>query len=407
MLLPQNFDLQAELAKCKTTDDLTGKNGLVQRLLGNMLGQMLQKEMDEHLGYEKHSPEGHHSGNSRNGRTKKNLKSNYGEIELEVPRDRNSEFEPIVIKKHQRSISSFDDKIISMYAKGMTVRDIQSHIQELYGVEMSPAMVSNITEKVVEVATEWQARPLHTVYPVVFFDAIHYKVKDGGKVVSKAAYTCLGINNEGKKDILGLWIGESEGAKFWLKICTELQSRGVKDILIACIDGLKALPDAIRAVFPEVKIQLCVIHMIRNSIKYIPTKHVKEFMAELKEVYGAATLDLAEQNLEVLQKKWINSYPLAVKPWETHWHNIKTFFEFPIAIRRIIYTTNAVESLHRQFRKVTKNKAVFPSDEALFKMLFLAARDVSKKWSLPLKEWKSAISYLALAFGDRLDIAIS
>lgn len=405
MSLPNNFDLQAELAKCKTADDLTGKNGLIQRLIGGMLEQMLQKEMDEHLGYEKHSPEGHHSGNSRNGRTKKTLKSNYGKIELEVPRDRNSEFEPIAVKKRQRSISSFDDKIISMYAKGMTTRDIQSHIQELYGVEMSPAMISNITEKVVDVAIEWQSRTLQSVYPIVFFDAIHYKVKDGGKVVSKAAYTCLGIDVDGKKDILGLWIGESEGAKFWLKICTELQNRGVKDILIACIDGLKALPDAISAVFPEVRIQLCVIHMIRNSIKFIPIKYSKEFMSDLKDIYGSTTLDLAEQNLQRLQEKWNSNYPLAVKPWIFHWENIKTFFDFATPIRRIIYTTNAVESLHRQFRKVTKNKAIFPSDEALFKMLFLAARDVSKKWTLPIREWKTAISHLALAYGDRLGIA--
>lgn len=404
MSLPQNFDLQAELAKCKTADDLTGKNGLVQRLIGGLLEQMLQKEMDGHLGYEKYSPEGHHSGNARNGHTKKSIKSNYGEIKVEVPRDRNSEFEPVVVKKHQRSISSFDDKIISMYAKGMTTRDIQSHIQELYGFEMSPAMVSNITEKVIEVATDWQGRPLQSVYPIIFFDAIHYKVKEGGKVVSKAAYTCLGIDVEGKKDILGLWIGESEGAKFWLKVCSELHNRGVKDILIACIDGLKALPDAIKAVFPEVKIQLCIIHMIRNSMKYIPTKYSKEFMADLKGVYGATTVELAEQKLEEVRGKWDSHYPLAVRPWIAHWDNIKTYFEFSGPIRRIIYTTNAVESLHRQFRKVTKNKAIFPTDEALFKMLFLAARDVSKKWSLPLREWKTVISFLALAYGERLGL---
>jgi len=404
MSIPNNFDLQTELAKCKTADDLTGKNGLIQRLIGGMLEQMLQKEMDEHLGYEKHSPEGHLSGNNRNGRGKKTVKSNYGDIELEVPRDRNSEFEPIAVKKRQRSIGSFDDKIISMYAKGMTTRDIQSHIQELYGCEMSPTMISNITDKVVEIATDWQARPLQSVYPIVFFDAIHYKVKEGGKVVSKAAYTCLGIDLEGKKDILGLWIGESEGAKFWLKVCTELHNRGIKDILIACIDGLKALPDSIRTVFPEVKIQLCVIHMIRNSMKYVPTKYAKEFMADLKEVYGASTIELAEQNLKKVQERWDSAYPLAIKPWITHWENIRTFFEFSGPIRRIIYTTNAVESLHRQFRKVTKNKAIFPTDEALFKMLFLAARDVSKKWSLPIREWKTAISYLAIAYGERLGL---
>lgn len=398
------FDLKAELAKCKTAEDLTGKNGLVQRLVGDMLQQMLQKEMDEHLGYEKHSPDGHHSGNSRNGHTKKKVKSNYGPVELEVPRDRAGEFEPIVVKKHQRTISSFDDKIISMYARGMTTRDIQAHMHELYGVEMSPAMISNITDKVIDVATDWQSRLLQSVYPFVFFDAIHYKVKESGKVISKAAYTCLAIDNEGKKDILGLWVGEAEGAKFWLKICTELQNRGIKDILVACIDGLKGLPDAIKSVFPQVNVQLCIIHMIRNSIKYIPHKNSKEFMGDLKTIYRATTLEAACQALEKLQTKWESSYPLAVKPWIVHWENVKTFFDFPESIRRIIYTTNAVESLHRQFRKVTKNKAVFPTDEALLKMLFLAARDISKKWTMPHREWKTVISYLSIAFGERLGL---
>lgn len=404
MSLPHKFDLQAELAKCRTAEDLTGKNGLVQRLIGGLLEQMLQKEMDEHLGYEKHSSKGNLSGNSRNGVSKKNLKSNYGSLDIELPRDRNSDFVPITVKKHQRSISSFDDKIISMYAKGMTTRDIQSHIQELYGFEMSPAMISNITDKVVEVAIEWQARPLQSVYPIVFFDAIHYKVREDGKIVSKAAYTCLGIDHEGKKDILGLWIGESEGAKFWLKICTELNNRGVQDIFIACIDGLKSLPDAIKAVFPEVKIQLCIIHMIRNSMKYIPTKYAKEFVVDLKKIYGASILEEAEKQREQLYEKWNSKYPLAVNPWIVHWDHIKTFFEFSGPIRRIIYTTNAVESLHRQFRKVTKNKALFPTDQALFKMLFLAARDVSKKWNLPIREWKTVISYLSIAYGKRLGL---
>lgn len=404
MTLSKNFDLQAELAKCKTAEDLAGKNGLIKRLIGGMLEQMLQKEMEEHLGYQKHSPSGHHSGNSRNGHSKKTLKSHYGEIELEIPRDRNSEFEPIAVKKHQRSISDFDNKIISMYAKGMTTRDIQAHVEELYGFEISPAMISNITDKIVEVATDWQARQLQPVYPIVFFDAIHYKVKENGKIISKAAYTCLGIDNEGKKDVLGLWIGESEGAKFWLKVCSELNNRGVKDILIACIDGLKALPDAIRSIFPDVKIQLCVIHMIRNSIKFIPTKYAKEFTGDLKAIYGATTLELAEKNLEKLSEKWDERYPLAVKPWVTHWDNVRTFYEFPAPIRRIIYTTNAVESLHRQFRKVTKSKAVFSTDESLFKMLFLAFRDVSKKWTMPVREWKTVVSYLALAYGERLGL---
>jgi transposase-like protein len=404
MTTPQEFDLKTELKKCKTADDLMGKNGLLQRLIGGILEQLLQNEMDEHLGYEKHSPEGDLSGNSRNGKTKKTVRSNYGNVDLEIPRDRNGDFEPIAVKKHQRNISSFDDKIISMYAKGMTVRDIQSHVQELYGANLSPALIANITEKVMESATEWQARSLQKVYPIVFFDAIHYKVKENGKVISKASYTCLGIDIEGKKDVLGIWIGHAEGAKFWLKVCTELQNRGVKDILIACIDGLKGLPDAIKTAFPEVEIQLCIIHMIRNSIKYIPHNSSKEFMMDLKDIYKVSTEEIAYQNLEKLQKKWESKYALAVKPWFVHWDNIKTFFAFPEQIRRLIYTTNAVESVHRQLRKVTKNKAVFPTDESLVKMLFLAVRDVSKKWTMPLQEWKTIISHLSIAYGDRLGL---
>lgn len=400
----QDFDLKAELKKCKTADDLTGKNGLLQRLIGGILEQLLQNEMDEHLGYEKHSPIGDHSGNSRNGKSKKTLKSQYGDVELEIPRDRNGDFEPIAVKKHQRSISSFDDKIISMYAKGMTVRDIQTHVQELYGADLSPSLISNITDKVVELAVDWQGRPLQKIYPIIFFDAIHYKVKENGRIMSKASYTCLGIDLEGKKDVLGIWVGEAEGAKFWLKVCTELQNRGVKDVFIACIDGLKGLPDAIKMVFPKIEIQLCIIHMIRNSIKYIPHNSSKEFMADLKNIYKASTEEIAYQNLEKLQKKWEDRYTLAVRPWLVHWENIKTFFAFPEQIRSLIYTTNAVESVHRQLRKVTKSKAVFPTDESLVKMLFLAIRDISKKWTMPIQEWKTIISHLSIVYGDRLDL---
>lgn len=396
-----NIDLNAELKKCKTMEDLTGKNGLLQRLLKGMMENLLEQEMEEHLGYEKHSPKGDRSGNTRNGKNAKTVTSSFGPVDIEVPRDRNSEFEPQVVKKRQKDISSFDDKIISMYAKGMTTRDIQSHIQDLYGIEISPTTVSNITNKVVDVALEWQSRPLSSVYAVVFFDAIHYKVKEDGKVICKAAYTCLGIDLEGKKEILGLWVGESEGAKFWLRICTELQNRGTSDILIACIDGLKGLPEAITSVFPEVEIQLCIVHTIRNSMKYVHSKYVKEFLKDLKAVYGAPSEAIALAHREKLQEKWEEKYPLAVKPWINHWENLKTFFAFPDSIRKLIYTTNAVEALHRQFRKVTKNKAVFPSDEALLKMLFLASRDICKKWTMPLRDWKNMISQLTIFFEDR------
>lgn len=397
-----NIDLNAELKKCKTMEDLTGKNGLLQRLLKGMMENLLEQEMEEHLGYEKHSPKGDLSGNTRNGKNVKTVTSSFGLVDIEVPRDRNSDFEPQVVKKRQKDISSFDDKIISMYAKGMTTRDIQSHIQDLYGIEISPTTVSNITNKVVDVALEWQSRPLSSVYAVVFFDAIHYKVKEEGKVTCKAAYTCLGIDFEGKKEILGLWVGESEGAKFWLRICTELQNRGVSDILIACIDGLKGLPEAIMSVFPEVEIQLCIVHTIRNSMKYVHSKYVKEFLKDLKAVYGAPSETIALMHRAKLQEKWEDKYPLAVKPWINHWENLKTFFAFPDSIRKLIYTTNAVEALHRQFRKVTKNKAVFPSDEALLKMLFLASRDICKKWTMPLRDWKNMVSQLSIFFEDRL-----
>jgi transposase-like protein len=379
------IDFGPELSKCKTMEDLCGKNGLVQRLIGNMVEQLLEKEMNEHIGYEKHSTEGNNSGNSRNGKTSKTVQSSYGPFELEVPRDRNSEFEPQLVKKRQRSISSFDDKIISMYAKGMSTRDIQAHVQELYGADISPTAVSHITEKVLDVAKEWQSRPLKKVYPITYFDAIHYKVREGGK-----------------KDVLGLWIGESEGAKFWLRVFSELKNRGVQDIFIACIDGLKGLPDAIKAVFPETEIQLCIIHMIRNSFKYVSSKHAKEFVNDLKLIYRAETEQKAEENLSKLRKKWEEKYPLAVSPWVKHWENVRTFFKFPEEIRRIIYTTNAVESLHRQFRKVTKNRAVFPNDESLFKLLFLTVNGLSAKWTMTVKGWKSCLSQFSILYDARL-----
>lgn len=397
-----NFEIEKELDKCETMEDLTGKNGLFQKLIGGMVEKMLEKEMEEHLGYEKHAIEGNHTGNSRNGKSTKTIQSSHGPIEIHVPRDRESEFDPKLVKKRQKHISSFDEKIISMYAKGMTTRDIQEHIKELYGADISPSMISSITDKVIEVAKEWQSRPLSRVYPIIFFDAIHYKVKEESKVVTKAAYTCLGINIEGHKEILGAWIGESEGAKLWLQVFTELKNRGIEDILIACMDGLKGLPEALQSVFPDTEIQLCIIHMIRNSMKYVPHKYIKEFVQDLKEIYKAPIEEKAERALLSLDEKWGSKYSLAVKPWITHWENLKLYFKFPDEVRRLIYTTNAVESLHRQFRKVTKNKTVFPTDIALLKMLYLAAEGVEKKWTMPVRGWREAISYFGIAYQDRL-----
>jgi len=396
--------LKADLKTAKTYDDLMGKDGAIKKLISSSLEQMLESELTEHLGYERYSPNGKNSGNSRNGKTHKTLKNDNGQIELTVPRDRESTFDPIIVKKYERTIGPIEEKIISMYAKGMTTRDIQTHLTELYGLDVSPTLISNITDKIVHLATEWQNRPLETLYPIVFFDAIHYKVKDeiSRRIVSKAAYTCLAVTLEGKKDLLGLWIGEAEGANFWLGVLTELRNRGVQDILIACIDGLKGFPDAIETIFPKTEIQLCVIHQIRNTLKYIASKDQRAFMQQLKTIYTAPTEEAALEKLTLLEETWGKKYPLALKSWKQNWPNLSTFFKYPQEIRTMIYTTNAVESVHRQFRKVTKARTLFPHDDALKKMLFLAYRDLSKKWANPTPNWAFVISQFSIIFDDRI-----
>jgi transposase-like protein len=394
---------KADLKGAKTYEDLMGKDEAIKKLIAKSLEQMLESKLTEQLGYEKYSPEGKNTGNSRNGKTRKTLKNDKGEIEITVPRDRNGEFDPIIVKKYERTIGPIEDKIISMYAKGMTVRDIQSHIQELYGLDVSATLISNITDKIVHIATEWQNRLLESMYPIVFFDAIHYKVKDESKkVTSKAAYTCLGVEVSGRKDLLGLWVGEAEGANFWLSVLTELKNRGVQDILVACVDGLKGFPDAINTVFPKTEIQLCIIHQIRNTLKYIATKDQKEFMKQLKPVYSAPTEEAALENLNILEENWSKKYSLALKSWKQNWDNLATFFKYPEEIRTVIYTTNAVEAVHRQFRKVTKAKSLFPNDDALKKMLYLAYRDLSKKWTMPIRNWSIVISNFSIMFEERL-----
>lgn len=398
-----SFNVQEEISKCKTMEDIAGKNGLLKRMLKEMTEQILEAEMSDHLGYDKHSSAGKNSGNTRNGRTSKAVHSDFGELELETPRDRNSTFEPELVKKRQTDITNFDEKIISMYAKGMTTRDIQEHVADFYGAAISPTLVSTITDKVLGVSAEWQARPLESVYAVVFFDAIYYKVRSDGKVINKAAYTCLGIDVSGRKDVLGMWIGETEGAHYWRGIMNELKNRGVGDILIACVDGLKGFPDAIKSAFPKTEIQLCIVHMIRNSVKYVGSKYQKEFVADLKLMYRAPSAEKAVYELDRLIQKWGPKYPLAVTPWKNHWEHVSTFFKYSENIRRMIYTTNALEGLHRQLRKVTKNRSLFPNDEALTKILFLAIRDVTKKWTSPVRNWALTISELAVMFADRLD----
>jgi putative transposase len=394
--------LKADLTKAKTYEDLMGKDGAIKKLITSSLETMLETELTEHLGYEKYSTNGKNSGNSRNGKNTKTLKNDQGEIDIAVPRDRNGSFDPVVVKKYERTLGPIEDKIISMYAKGMSTRDIQSHIQEIYGMYMSATLISNMTEKIIDLAKQWQNRILENIYPIVFFDAIHYKVQDEGKVVTKAAYTALGVDINGKKDLLGLWVGQAEGAHFWLNIMTELKNRGVEDILISCIDGLKGFPDAINTVFPKTEIQLCVIHLIRATLKYIAWKDMKAFMKDLKKVYGATTEEAALMELENLESVWGKKYPLPVKTWKQNWSNVSTFLKYPEEIRRLIYTTNIVESLHRQFRKVTKSKSVFPNDDSLKKMLFLAYRDISKKWTMALRDWSIVISHFSVIFNDRL-----
>ena len=394
--------LKADLTKAKTYEDLMGRDGAIKKLITSSLETMLETELTEHLGYEKYSANGKNSGNSRNGKNSKTLKNDQGEIDIAVPRDRNGSFDPVVVKKYERTLGPIEDKIISMYAKGMSTRDIQSHIQEIYGMDMSATLISNMTEKIIDLAKQWQNRILENIYPIVFFDAIHYKVQDEGKVVTKAAYTALGVDINGKKDLLGLWVGQSEGAHFWLNIMTELKNRGVEDILISCIDGLKGFPEAINTVFPKTEIQLCVIHLIRATLKYIAWKDMKVFMKDLKKVYGAATEEAALMELENLESVWGKKYPLPVKTWKQNWSNVSTFLKYPEEIRRLIYTTNIVESLHRQFRKVTKSKSIFPNDDSLKKMLFLAYRDISKKWTMALRDWSIVISHFSVIFDDRL-----
>jgi putative transposase len=394
--------LKADLTKAKTYEDLMGKGGAIKKLITSSLETMLETELTEHLGYEKYSTDGKNSGNSRNGKNTKTLKNDQGEIDIAVPRDRNGSFDPVVVKKYERTLGPIEDKIISMYAKGMSTRDIQSHIQEIYGMDMSATLISNMTEKIIDLAKQWQNRVLENIYPIVFFDAIHYKVQDDGKVVTKAAYTALGVDINGRKDLLGLWVGQAEGAHFWLNIMTELKNRGVEDILISCIDGLKGFPEAINTVFPKTEIQLCVIHLIRATLKYIAWKDMKAFMKDLKKVYGAPTEEAALMELENLESVWGKKYPLPVKTWKQNWSNVSTFLKYPEEIRRLIYTTNIVEALHRQFRKVTKSKTIFPNDDSLKKMLFLAYRDISKKWTMALRDWSIVISHFSVIFNERL-----
>jgi putative transposase len=387
-----------------TPEQITGQNGLIQQLTKRIVETAMNAEMTDHLGYEKHEKTAEPTGNSRNGKSSKKVQTNNGEVEIEIPRDRNGEFEPQLVKKHQKRFDLFDDKIISMYARGMTTRDIQGHLEEIYGVEVSPDLVSKVTSEIMKDVQEWQARPLDPIYPIVYFDAIVVKGRTDGRVSNKSVYTAIGINLEGKKEVLGLWIADTEGAKFWLLIINELNNRGVEDIFIACIDGLKGFPEAINAVFPQTRIQLCIVHMIRNSTKYVSWKERKAICTDLKKVYGAPSEKAGLEALDEFANKWDQRYPMISKSWKTNWENLNEFFAYPMDIRKAIYTTNAIESLNASLRKVTQKRSAFPTDESIYKVLYLALTKAEKKWTMPIRDWGSALNQFAVFFGERVPL---
>ena len=401
-----NFDYNEEIKKCKTIDDVMGKNGLIQKLVKDVLENILEGEMEEHLGrskYQRLDDEDFDKVNYRNGYSKKNLRSSFGDVDLNIPRDRNGEFEPKIVKKYETVCNELDKKIISLYAKGMSTSDIQAEIEDLYGITISPSMVSKITDKVLSSAVEWQNRPLDRIYPIVYLDAMYFKVRSNGKIVNKAVYICLGYDMDGYKDILGIWVDEAEGTKFWLGICNDLKNRGVKEILIACMDGLKGLPQAIKTVFPSVNIQTCIIHQIRNSIKYVASKDKKEFMKDLKEVYKASTEELALVQLDMLKEKWHSKYAIVIDSWYNNWSNLSTFFEFSPQIRKMIYTTNILEGFNRQIRKFTKVRVIFPTDESLNKCVYLATMEIMEKWTQPTPNWGATLAELTLMFENQIN----
>ncbi len=385
-------------------EDIIGENGLLKRLTKALLERTMSAELTHHLGYEKHDPAGHNSGNSRNGATSKTVKGEFGEIVVDTPRDRNGTFEPQILGKHQTRFEGFDDKILSMYARGMTTREIQGHLQQMYGVEVSPTLISDVTDAVLDEVKIWQNRPLEPIYGVVYLDALYVKMRHEGRVDNRAVYVAIGIDLEGRKDVLGLWSSGNEGAKFWLSVLTELKNRGVKDVLIVCIDGLKGFPQAIEAVFPEARVQLCIVHMVRASLHYVNWKERKLVATDLKAIYRAPSERQAATELEDFVSKWGGKYQAIGKLWKENWARVTPFFDFPIEVRRMIYTTNAVESLHMTLRKIIKTRGSFPSEEAATKLLYLALRNASARWEA-IQHWKQALNQFELLWGDRIRAA--
>jgi len=397
-----NTDLIDELLKdYKQPDDVLGENGLLKQLTKAVLQRAMQAELTHHLGYSKYSPKGRQSGNSRNGQSKKTLKGDFGTLPIAVPRDRNATFEPQIIPKHQTRFEGFDDKILSLYARGLTTRQIKQHLEEIYQVEVSPSLISTVTDAVIEEVRAWQSRPLEALYPVVYFDCLRVKIRDGGQIINKAIYLAIGLTREGHKEALGLWIAQTEGAKLWMSVMTELRNRGVLDILIACVDGLKGFPEAIEAVFPEVQVQQCIVHQVRASLGYVGFRERKAVAGDLKEIYSAPTRAAGEQQLEKFALQWDSRYPMISKQWRLNWERLAVFFNYPAEIRKVIYTTNTIESINNGLRRVIKNRGSFPNDEAALKLLYLALQNLSEKWTRPVRDWPAALNQLAILFEGR------
>lgn len=394
------------LKDCKTPDDLLGQEGVFKQLKKALLERVLNAELDDHLGYEKGDSKGRNNKNSRNGHGSKRLLGEDGEMELSTPRDRDATFNPQIIKKGQKRFDGFDDKIISMYARGMSVREIRGHLEEMYGVEVSPDLISRVTDEVMDEVRQWQTRPLDELYPIIIFDALRVKIRDEGVVRNKAVYLALGFTLEGNKEVLGLWIEQTEGAKFWLRVMNEIKTRGVNDVFIAVVDGLKGFPDAINAVFPETAVQTCIVHMIRNSLNFVGWKDRKAVATDLKTIYRAETAEVAALRLDEFEEKWGDKFPPIALTWRRNWEQVIPFFAYPNEVRKIIYTTNAIESLNMSLRKIIKNRGHFPSDDAATKLLYLALRNTAKKWTMPPRTWKQALNQFAILFEDRFPSTI-
>jgi putative transposase len=392
------------LKECRDPKQILGKEGLLKQLTKRLVERVLQAELTDHLGYEPNAAEGRGAENSRNGYGQKTLQSDSGPIQVEVPRDRNSSFEPQLVKKRQRRLEGFNDKVLALYARGLSTRDIQGQLEELYGAEVSPALISDVTDAVLEDVRAWQSRPLSAVYPILYFDALFVKTRQEGPVTTKAIYLALGINLEGEKELLGLWVAQTEGSKFWLTVFNELKNRGVCDCFIACVDGLKGLPEAIEAVFPRTQVQLCIVHKLRNSLKYVPWKERKAVAADLRAVYAAPTLSQAEQALARFSERWDAQYPAISPSWRADWQRLTVFFDYSPEIRKVIYTTNAIESLNYSLRKLLKTRGAFPNDEAIIKIIYLAIHRVAKKWTMPIRDWRAALNQFVILFGNRVPV---